>query len=59
MFVLLSINYCIVEAQPNGTIHCTSIVMCFKSKVNVKASLHTNENISIQSCLSAYEYIHK
>lgn len=45
-----------VEPLPNVIVHCTSTVVCFKSEVNVEASLHTNENISMRSCLSAYEY---
>lgn len=45
-----------VEPEPNVIVHCTSTVVCFKSEVNAEASLHTNENISMRSCLSAYEY---
>lgn len=45
-----------VEPEPNVIVHCTSTVVCFKSEVNAEASLHTNENISMRSCLGAYEY---
>lgn len=40
-------------------LYCSSVVVCFQWEVNVKASLHTNENISMHSCPSAYEYMHK
>lgn len=58
LFAPVSINLRVhAEPQPNLIVHCMPILMC--SEVNVKASLHTNENIFMHPCSSAYEYIHK